>query len=177
MNDLLASAVDEVKATLDWIGAQMASLTPDELIAFRQGPLFELRDAVGKVDAEIVCVFSNHKVDVSYGGFVWFPTRTKSAERWDAEALVSLMSARAADWYWDRESGEAVPPPVLAERVVVATARACGAMAPSHGFRVKALESEFGLDKQTVNRHRTSEPGSPTIGRREARPSDLSEAA
>jgi hypothetical protein len=50
--------------------------------------------------------------------------------------------------------------------------KACGAT-PSKGFGVRALTSEFGIDKETAYRYRHSERGKAKIGRRDVNERDL----
>lgn len=171
-------AVEGACAFLTEIAESIEAMRPADLIEFREAdPIFDgykkLKQALGLIDAEMTKAFCDAREDVVYDGNVFYATRTKSAERWDGEGLASQCAARATDWYFDRETGEAVTPVVLTSKIVSAITKCLGGFAPSTSWRTSFLKSEFGIDKETVAKYRSSEPGSPKIGSRPAQADDV----
>lgn len=178
----LNEAVKAAHENLLVIAEAIASLHPAELIEFREAHEHfdgyrKLKQALGLIDAEMTKAFCDADQDVTFDGNVYYPTRTKSAERWDGEGLASQCAARATDWYHtlDEETGEMVPVPpvVLSTKIVTAITKCLGGFAPSTSWRTSFLASEFGIDKATVAKYRSSEPGSPKIGSRPAQVGDV----
>lgn len=173
------TAVADACALLTEIAEAVEALTPEEVIEFREAHehfdgLRKIKQAVGLIEAELTKRFCDEGVEVTYENTLYYPARTKTREQWDGPAIASLCAARATDWYYDRETGEALPPAVITTKIVTAITRCLGGMAPSTAWRTTYLASEFGLDKSEIAKFRTSEPGNPTI---KSRPLNTSEMA
>lgn len=174
----ITSNVEKACLYLNEIAEQVEGMNSSEIVEFREAdPLFDglkkVKQAVQMIESQLTQRFCELNEEVVYEGNVFYAGLTKSAEKWDGEGLASLCAARGTDLYYDRETGEAVAPVVLATELVTRTVKCLGGFAASTSWRVTALASEFGIDKATVARFRSSEPGWPKIGSRPVQAKDV----
>ena len=152
----LEEAVSIVEALATWA----AGLDDPEHIIRVRLAVQEVTARIRVADAELVAAFCMLGQEVTVDGKRYWPTTAKETERWDSSLLVSRLAAVAADWAVDRETGEVLPPAVFAEKIVTATAKVLGGLAPSTKWRTSYLK-ELGVE---ADKYRTFERGGPRIG-------------
>lgn len=122
----------------------------------------EQKADLAMVESELIAYLAKHlpRGGGPVEGVGFLEVKRGRSYKWDGALLVQAVAARSVDHHGvDRETGEIVPPAILAQKVAADLADCAGLERASHGWRKGALKDR----KIDPDRYCTSEPGALSV--------------